>query len=143
MIDKEVVPTKSKNWGGPRPGSGHPKSKKTQLKDWEKAHPNAYNELMDMLYAMAADGNLEAVKYALDRLKGRPKQEIDARFTALIGVVQGDDIARLVLEEARLANTKMIEEYSVIETTVIEGDNDVPTWVETDPEPMERDKGET
>jgi len=65
--------------GGPRPNSGRPKSRKTQLKDFETAYPNAYYDLMIILYENGIKGISEDAKYVIDRLKGKPKAVIDQR----------------------------------------------------------------
>ena len=65
--------------GGPRPNSGRPKSRKTQLKDFETAYPNAYYDLMIILYENGIKGISEDAKYVIDRLKGKPKTIVDQR----------------------------------------------------------------
>ena len=62
---------------GNKLGKGRPKKIKAQVKDWIEAHPYAVAELMQVLYEQGIDGDAEAAKYIIDRVKGRPKQAID------------------------------------------------------------------
>ena len=55
-----------KGWGGVREGTGPKPSRKTQLKRWEDNNPNAYGELMLMLYEKGKKGNSEDAKYVCD-----------------------------------------------------------------------------
>ena len=63
-------------------GRGQPKKLKTQVKDFVKKYPQAVEELMLVIYEMGIDGDLEACKYFIDRVKGKPK--------ALIGIDEED-----------------------------------------------------
>ena len=69
---------------GNKLGQGRPKKISTQIKDFQKEHPHAYDQLMCKLYAMGLSGDREAAQYVCDRLKGRPRAEIDTRYSGEI-----------------------------------------------------------
>lgn len=73
---------------------GQPKKPETQLRDWEKEHPNAYAQLMDFLLECVDVGkDVESAKYLIDRLKGRPHISLDARTTLQVSIT-AEDLAK-------------------------------------------------
>ena len=57
-------------------GKGPPKKLKTQVKDFIKEYPQAVEQLMLTLYEQGINGDTEAAKYVIDRIKGKPKTNI-------------------------------------------------------------------
>ena len=68
--------------GGVREGAGRPKKLHTQVKDFVKEYPQAVEELMVTLYELGIKGDIEAAKYVIDRIKGKPK--------ATLGIAEED-----------------------------------------------------
>ena len=68
--------------GGIREGAGRPKKLHTQVKDFVKEYPQAVEELMVTLYELGIKGDIEAAKYVIDRIKGKPK--------ATLGIAEED-----------------------------------------------------
>tara|TARA_Y100000310_G_C20445372_1_gene698139 strand:- start:235 stop:612 length:378 start_codon:yes stop_codon:yes gene_type:complete len=83
-------------WKG---GPGRPKKLKTQVKDFIKEYPQAVEQLMVTLYELGIKGDIEAAKYVIDRIKGKPK--------ATIGIDEQDK--ELVSIATVLAFRKMID----------------------------------
>ena len=52
---------------------GRGPSIKTQLKRFEEKHPEAYDELMEVLFKSGKDGHSLDAQYVIDRIKGKPK----------------------------------------------------------------------
>ena len=97
-------------WKG---GPGRPKKLKTQVKDFVKKYPQAVEELMLVIYEMGIEGDLEACKYFIDRVKGKPK--------AILGIDEDDKellaastmIEFFKLQDAhRKGSQKLLEEGS-------------------------------
>ncbi len=55
---------------------GRTKGVKTQVKDFIKEYPYAVETLMVTLYELGIKGDIEAAKYVIDRIKGKPKANI-------------------------------------------------------------------
>ena len=75
---------------------GRVASRKTQLKRFEERHPEAYDELMEVLFQSGKDGHSLDAQYVIDRIKGKP--------TSKIGIDEADKdlvTASLVLEHRR------------------------------------------
>jgi len=75
-------------FGGARPNSGPKPSLKTRLKRFEEKHPDAYDELMEILYEKGLNGDSQDAQYVVDRLKGKPKvtmgiDEVDANLITI------------------------------------------------------------
>ena len=59
---------------------GRKKTKATIIKEFVKAHPMAYDEMMQLLYDIAKDKNdKDAAQYICNRLKGTPRQTVDVK----------------------------------------------------------------
>ena len=82
------------------------KAKKTVIKEFIDKHPHAYDELMEILYKIAKDGDIDSAKYVLDRLKGRPHISIDSRLSG----------------DIKLDYTLIIDRVSELEQGTIEGE---------------------
>jgi len=92
-------------WGGKREGAGRNRKLKTQVKDFIKEYPQAVEALMKMLYERGIKGDVEAAKYVIDRIKGKPK--------ATIGIAGEDKellTAATVLAFRRMMDNKQLEE---------------------------------
>ena len=92
------------NPGGP----GAPKKLKTQVKDFIKKYPLAVEELMVVIYEMGIEGDLEACKYFIDRIKGKPK--------AIMGIDEADKellTVATVLAFRKMVDTNLLEEGSI------------------------------
>jgi len=91
-------------FGGARPNSGPKPSLKTRLRRFEEEHPDAYDELMEMLYQRGLSGKSEDAQYVLDRIRGRPHQSQDLRVRTEISLTADDyaEIARLAQQSDRL-----------------------------------------
>lgn len=90
--------------GGKREGAGRPSKLRTQVKDFIKEYPQAVEALMVMLYERGIKGDVEAAKYVIDRIKGKPK--------STIGIDEGDGRALAALafiELIRLQDQELIE----------------------------------
>ena len=101
MINTEETDFK---WGGKREGAGRNKTTKTQVKDFIKEYPQAVEALMTMLYERGIKGDVEAAKYVIDRIKGKP--------TAILGVARVD--SELVNIESVLEFRKQIDEQKLL-----------------------------
>ena len=78
-------------------GKGRPKKRSTIIKEFIMKYPNAYDEMMEILYSLARDkSDKDAAQYICDRLKGRPHQSIDQRLHAKV------EITTLELDQALL-----------------------------------------
>jgi len=90
-------------------GGGRKPGPQRQLLDEAKKHPDRVTELMDECYRMAIESvderiRLEAMKYYIDRLKGRPKVSL--------GVAEEDRTlltAAFLLELRKAVDTPLIE----------------------------------
>ena len=78
--------------------SGPRKKRETQYDDWIRANPGKIVSLLEVLCDKGLDGDREAAIYVIDRVLGRPRQEIDQRVKVLQLSVSGDDLARLQLK---------------------------------------------
>jgi len=79
---------------------GRTPSIKTQLKRFEERHPEAYDELMEVLFSSGMDGHSLDAQYVIDRLKGKPK--------ATLGIAEEDK--GLLTVQTVLAFRKMMDE---------------------------------
>ena len=103
--------------GGKREGAGRPTKLRTQVKDFIKEYPQAVEALMKMLYERGIKGDVEAAKYVIDRIKGKPK--------ATLGIAGEDKellTAATVLAFRGMMNKQLEEGY--IEGEVIEEGTD-------------------
>ncbi len=55
---------------------GRPKKIQTLVKDFIKEYPQAVEQLMLTLYEQGINGDTEAAKYVIDRIKGKPRSNI-------------------------------------------------------------------
>ena len=102
--------------GQKNPNAGRKPSRKTLIKRWDKDNPLAVAQLMEVLYQAGLEeieikcphcnnrvivsklADKDCAMYVVDRLRGRPRQEIDSRIKVLQLSVSGDDLARLQLQ---------------------------------------------
>ena len=102
--------------GIPNPNAGRKPGRKTLIKRWDKDNPLAVAQLMEVLYQAGLEevgircphcnnkvvvsklADKDCAMYVVDRLRGRPRQEIDQRVKVLQLSVSGDDLARLQLQ---------------------------------------------
>ena len=96
-------------------------SRARQLEREAEAHPDRTQELMDQCYLMATTSKddrlrLEAMKYYIDRLKGRPHQSQDIRVKAVPAFTAEDyeDLDRLT-ELRRQEELILLEESNDVD----------------------------
>ena len=93
--------------------SGRKPSRITDYKRWFDANPDKIVNLLDMLYNKAlTDNDREAAIYIIDRVAGRPRQEIDNR-TSITLLPTPDDYA--------MARITLIEEMAQLNTPSLVG----------------------
>ena len=92
--------------GGKREGAGRPPKLKTQVKDFIKEYPQAVEELMVTLYELGIKGDIEAAKYVIDRIKGKPK--------ATLGIAEED---RDLLKAATVVEFFKLMDRHALEST--------------------------
>ena len=83
---------------------GRTPSKKTQLKRFEERHPEAYDQLMEVLFQSGKDGHSLDAQYVIDRIRGKPK--------ATVGVAEEDKAlltAQTVIEFMKLRRENAIQ----------------------------------
>ena len=100
--------------GGKREGAGRPTKLKTQVKDFIKEYPTAVEELMVTLYELGIKGDIEAAKYVIDRIKGKPKSNI--------GIAEEDkDMvgAALYLEFCKRQDQKQLQGGEIVEGQIV------------------------
>lgn len=88
---------------GNKLSKGRPKKTKTQVKDFIKAYPYAVETLMQTLYKKGIKGDIEAAKYVVDRIQGKPKAQTDIKIDAdQIGVGMITQIYKLMSDRQKL-----------------------------------------
>ncbi len=105
-------------------GRGQPKKLRTQVKDFIKEYPQAVEELMKVLYDQGIAGDIEACKYVIDRIKGKPK--------VTVGIDEEDKellTAATVLAFRKLMDEKQLEEGESPDIIDVEG-KELPVGVE-------------
>ncbi len=80
----------------------------------EQSVPLAYQCLVDNI----KNGKLEAAIYLIDRVEGRPRQEIDNRIKAQI-IISPDDY-ELAIRQVKAAEAKLLTDYSISSPIPIE-----------------------
>lgn len=101
---------------GNKLGKGRPKKPKAQVKDWIESHPYAVATLMQVLYEKGIEGDREAATYVIDRVKGRPMQQIDQRvkgeilITPDMRALAAREMLEIREEETKLLNAPIKEE---------------------------------
>ena len=98
--------------------SGRHKGLKRQVKDAIALAKDKMPEIFAMLEREALQGNIQAANILIERVYGKPKQEIDGRFSTSIQV-SADDYMRADLE-ARDREDRLLSQPTV---TTIGDDN--------------------
>jgi hypothetical protein len=91
--------------GHKNPNAGRKPSLKTQVKRFKERHPDAYDDLMEVLYAKGMQGESEDAKYVCNRLQGMPSAKvgldedtmklIDAQRMARIAELAHNEVASI------------------------------------------------
>ena len=100
-------------------GGGRPPTLKTQYKRFLEVYPNAFEELMEVLFLSGRKGHSVDAQYVCDRLEGRPHQSTDLRVK--IKAEASADELRLALEEAQRQSIELLDSVKVPQLTELSG----------------------
>jgi hypothetical protein len=87
----------------------------------KQGDPNRLRNIAEKLLAMAADGDLEAVKEVANRLDGRPGQRVEIKSTESVA-------DRLMAAEARLKRLRKNPSSEAVEE--VQSQNEIPDYLQ-------------